>query len=265
MSIDVTNDGINHAISTTLHSAITILHRRLTELGSVQPKIRRQGADRIIVQIPGRYDPEQVKYILGQAGNLSFRSIDMSMPVQDAVNGQPPANSEVLYSADDPPIGFLLRRQPIVSNSDFVDAKSAINAQSGNPVVNLRLGPEGTARLAQATADSSGTTLAIVLDGAVIATPLVRKAITDGTVQLVADMSPEGADDLALLLRAGALSTPLTVVEERSIGAGRGADSIHSIMTARRNRRCPRHRLHGGLLWAIRRDCRASPLLSMSS
>ena len=156
----------------------------------------------------------------------------MSMPVQDAVNGQPPVNSEILYSADDPPIGYLLRRQPIIDNNDITDARSAVNAQSGNPVVNLRLGPDGTTRLAQATADSSGTTIAIVLDGAVIATPLVRKAITDGTIQLAADMSTEGADDLALLLRAGALPTPLTVVEERSIGAGRGADSIHSIMTA---------------------------------
>ncbi|WP_428428581.1 protein translocase subunit SecDF [Pararhizobium sp.] len=232
LAIAVTDDGINHRISATLDSAITVLHRRLTELGSLQPKIRKQGADRIIVQIPGRYDPEQVKYILGQAGILSFRSIDMSMPVQDAVNGQPPVNSEVLYSADDPPIGYLLRRQPIIDNSDIIDAQSAVNAQSGNPVVNLRLGADGTTRFAQATTDNSGTTLAIVLDGAVIATPLVRKAITDGTVQLVADMSPEGADDLALLLRAGALPTPLTVVEERSIGAGRGADSIHSIITA---------------------------------
>ncbi|MBP1856729.1 protein translocase subunit SecDF [Rhizobium herbae] len=232
LSLDITNEGLDHRISTTLDSAVAVLHRRLAELGSLQPKIRRQGADRIVVQIPGRYDPEQIKYILGQAGALSFRSIDMSMAVQDAVNGQPPVNSEVLYSADDPPIGYLVRRQPIIANSDIIDAKSAINAQSGNPVVNLRLGQDGTARFGKATADNAGTTIAVVLDGSVIATPLVRKAITDGTVQLVADMSPEGADDLALLLRAGALPTPLTVVEERSIGAGRGADSIHSIMTA---------------------------------
>jgi SecD/SecF fusion protein len=232
LNLNITNEGIDHQLSATIDSAIAVLHQRLIELGALQPKLRRQGADRIVVQIPGRYDPEQVKYILSQAGALSFRSIDMSMPVQDAVNGQPPANSEILYSADDPPIGYLLRKQPIIDNADIVDAQAAINAQSGDPVVNLRLGPEGTTRFAKATADNAGTTVAIVLDGAVIATPLVRKAITDGTIQLVADMSTEGADDLALLLRAGALPTPLTVVEERSIGAGRGADSIHDIMTA---------------------------------
>ncbi|HTO32625.1 MAG TPA: protein translocase subunit SecDF [Pararhizobium sp.] len=232
ITLDMTNEGIDYRVSTMMDGAIAVLQQRLTDLGALQPKLRRQGADRIIVQIPGRYDPEQVKYILSQAGTLSFRSIDMSMAVQDAVNGQPPVNSEILYSADDPPIGYLVRRQPIIANADIVDAQAAINAQSGNQVVNLRLGPEGTARFAKATADSAGTTVAVVLDGAVIATPLVRKAITDGTVQLAADMSSEGAEDLALLLRAGALPTPLTIVEERSIGAGRGADSIHSIMMA---------------------------------
>lgn len=232
MSAAISDQGIADRISATADAAIAVLHRRLADLGSQQPKIRRQGADRIVVQIPGRYDPEQVKYILSQAGALSFRSIDMSMTVQDAVSGQPPFNSEILYSADDPPIGYLVRKQPIISNQDIVEAKSAINAQSGNPVVNLRLGPDGTARFAKATADTAGTTIAVVLDGAVIATPLVRKTIADGTVQLSAEMSPEGADDLALLLRAGALPSPLTVVEERSIGAGRGADSIHSILVA---------------------------------
>ncbi|MCV9965261.1 protein translocase subunit SecDF [Pararhizobium sp. BT-229] len=232
LQVRITDQGIDHRLSSMIGDAIAVLHRRLAELGSLQPKIRRQGADRIIVQIPGRYDPEQVKYILSQAGMLSFRSIDMSMAVQDAVNGQPPANSEILYSADDPPIGYLLRKQPIIANADILDARSAINAQSGNPVVNLRLAPDGTVRFAKATADTAGTTVAVVLDGAVIATPLVRKAITDGTVQLAAEMSPEGADDLALLLRAGTLPSPLTVVEERSIGAGRGADSIHSIVAA---------------------------------
>jgi SecD/SecF fusion protein len=220
MSAAISDQGIADRISATADAAIAVLHRRLADLGAQQPKIRRQGADRIIVQIPGRYDPEQVKYILSQAGALSFRSIDMSMAVQDAVNGQPPFNSEILYSADDPPIAYLVRKQPIISNQDIVEAKSAINAQSGNPVVNLRLGPDGTARFAKATADTAGTTIA------------VRKAIADGTVQLSAEMSPEGADDLALLLRAGALPSPLTVVEERSIGAGRGADSIHSILVA---------------------------------
>ena len=232
ISASISDEGIDRRVSATADGAIAVLHRRLADLGAQQPKIRRQGADRIIVQIPGRYDPEQVKYILSQAGALSFRSIDMSMAVQDAVNGQPPLNSEILYSADDPPIGYLVRKQPIIANQDIVDAKSAINAQSGNPVVNLRLGPEGAARFAKATADTTGTTIAVVLDGAVIATPLVRKAITDGTIQLSAEMSPEGADDLALLLRAGSLPSPLTVVEERSIGAGRGADSIHSILAA---------------------------------
>lgn len=228
----ITDPGIDYRVAATADSVIAVLHRRLAELGAARPAIRRQGGDRVIVQIPGRFDPEQVKYILSQPGRLEFRNIDMTMAVQDAVNGQPPISSEVLYSADDPPIGYLVRKQPIVANEDIVEAEPATNAQSGNPVVNLRFAPDGAARFARATADNAGTTLAVVLDGAVIATPLVRKAITDGTVQLSAEMTPEGAEDLALLLRAGALPNPLTVVEERSIGAGRGADSIQAIVFA---------------------------------
>jgi SecD/SecF fusion protein len=232
LHLEMTDKGIERRMTAALDDAVPILHRRLAGLDALHPEIRKRGADRITVQLPGRADPEQLKYILSQAAALSFRTIDMSMPVEDAVSSQPPAGSEILYSADDPPIGYLVRRQPIVASADIIEARAAINAQSGDPVVNLRFSPQAAARFADATANSAGVTLAVVLDGAVIATPLVRKAITDGTVQLAAPMSVEGAEDLALMLRAGALPTPLTVVEERSIGAGRGADSIHSTLVA---------------------------------
>lgn len=232
VKLHLTDDGINYRVTTAADDAVDVLRVRLAELGATQQAIRRQGPDRINIQIAGRYDPEQIKYILSQPGDLSFHSIDMSMPVQDAVNGEPPIGSDVVYSADDPPIGYLVRKRPIIANADIVDARSAINAQSGNPVVNLTLGDEATARFAKATTDNAGMTLAVVLDNAVIATPLVRNAITDGTIQLAAEMSPEGADDLALLLRSGALPTQFTVVEERSIGAGRGVDAAASILFA---------------------------------
>ncbi|WP_275782355.1 protein translocase subunit SecDF [Pararhizobium gei] len=232
VSADLTDEGIDYRVAMTAAAAVDVLGRRLTDLGAEQPRIRRQGSERVAIQIPGRYDPEQLKYILSQAGTLSFRTIDMSMPVQQAVDGQPPVTSEVLYSADDPPVAYLVHKQPVISNVDITDAIAAINAQSGNSVINLTLGAEGSQRLAEATAAATGMTLAVVLDGAVIATPLVRKAITEGTVQLAAEMTPEGAGDLALLLRAGALPSPLTIVEERSIGAGLGSDSIHSILIA---------------------------------
>ena len=232
LSLQMTDNGVEQRMSAALDDAIPILYQRLAGLETLHPEIRKRGADRITVQLPGRADPEQLKYILSQAGALSFRAIDMSMPVRDAVAGQPPAGSEILYSADDPPIGYLVRRQPIIASADIVEARAAVNAQSGDPVVNLRFSAQGTARFADATANSAGVTLAVVLDGAVIATPLVRKAITDGTVQLAAPMSVEGAEDLALLLRAGALPVPFTVVEERSVGAGRGADSVHSTLVA---------------------------------
>ncbi len=231
LRLTLTDAGLAYRMSQSVGETITILRRRLEEIGIARAVLRRQGADRTVVQIPGLQDPQRLKDILSQAGELSFRTIDMSMSVQDAVNGTPPASSEIVYSADDPPIGYLVRKQPIISSRDITGAKAALG-QSNDPVVDITLDPDGAERLAQVTAQNKGTTLAILLDGQVISTPLIRTAITGGAVQIAGNFSAEGANDLALLLHSGALPIPLTVVEERTIGTGLGSDSISAVMTA---------------------------------
>jgi len=231
LRLTLTDAGLAYRLSESVAASITVLQRRLEEMGVSQAVVRRQGADRIIVQIPGLQDPQRLKDILSQAGDLAFHTIDMSMSVQDAVNGAPPATSEVVYSADDPPIGYLVRRQPIISSRDITGARPTLNAKNAS-VVDITLDTDGAERLAQVTAQNTGTTLAILLDGQVISTPLIRSAITGGAVQVAGNFSAEGANDLALLLKSGALPVPLTVVEERTIGTGLGSDSISAVMTA---------------------------------
>ncbi|WP_075288897.1 protein translocase subunit SecD [Pararhizobium arenae] len=228
LRIELTDKGVERRLSADADQSVNILSERLESLGGKPPAISRRGIDRIIVQIPGLHDPEQLKSIMTQAGDFSYRQMDMSMTVEAAVNGTPPAGSEVVYSADDPPIGRLLKREPVFSSTDITSVETALDGEG--PVVNMGLTPEASARLAQATQATTGTTLAVVLDGLIVAEPLVRSPITDGRVTLAAEMSPEGAEDLTILLQSGPLPAALTVLEERSIGAGRGSESIQSIL-----------------------------------
>ncbi|PYE42593.1 protein translocase subunit secF /protein translocase subunit secD [Rhizobium sp. PP-F2F-G20b] len=228
----LTPEGIDARLADAVADSIGVLERRLVELGVVAPRLGRQGADRIVVQVPGLYDSEQLKTVLGQGGAFSFRIVDMSTTVEQAVTGSPPAGSEVLYSAEDPPVATLVRRQPAVTTADIADATATTDTQNGAPVVDLVFTEDGARRFAEATKAVAGTTMAVVLDGSVIATPLIREAVTDGRMRVVADMTPEGAQDLALVLRAGALPASISVAEERTIGAGRGSDSIESMLIA---------------------------------
>ena len=232
LRLDISDSAIDAHLSEGADRAVAALSRRLQDLGGTEPNIVRRGVDRIVVQMPGLYDPEQLKSILTQAGDFSYRLIDVSMPVEQAVNGNPPAGSEVVYSADDPPIGRLLRRVPVISSADITDAQTGTDAATGEPIVSMALTPEAAARYDEVAKKATGTTMAVVLDGFVVATPLVRNTSTDGKLTLEAEMSPEGADDLALLLRSGPLPTALTVLEERSTGAGQGTEATHAMLRA---------------------------------
>jgi SecD/SecF fusion protein len=106
----LTDDGITYRVSSAVAQSIEVVRKRIDELGTTEPVIQRQGADRILVQVPGLDDPERLKSLLNQTAKLAFRMVDTSMPVQEAIQGRPPANSEVLYTTDDPPIPYLIQR-----------------------------------------------------------------------------------------------------------------------------------------------------------
>lgn len=232
LKLNITDEGINYRISSAVTQSIEVVRRRVDELGTTEPLIQRQGADRIIVQVPGLQDPQRLKALLNQTAKLTFRMVDLSMPVQEAITGRPPAGSEVLYSQDDPPVPYIVEKRALISGEDLVDAQASINQQTSEPVVSFRFNSKGALRFAEATQQNVGKPFAIILDNQVISAPRINEPILGGSGQISGNFTVESANDLAVLLRAGALPATLTVVEERTVGPSLGADSIHAGMVA---------------------------------
>ena len=226
--LKLTDAGINYRVSSAAFQSIEVVGRRVNELGTTEPLIQRQGDDRILVQVPGLEDPQRLKDILGQTAKLTFQMVDESMSAEDALNGRPPSGSEILYSQDDPPVPYLIETRVIVSGESLVDAQAAFDQQTNEPLVSFRFDTKGAQRFGQATQQNVGKPFAIVLDKEVISAPVIREPILQGTGQISGSFSVEGANDLAVLLRAGALPATLTVIEERTVGPGLGADSIRA-------------------------------------
>lgn len=232
LTIRITDEGINYRITSAATQSIEVVRRRVDELGTTEPLIQRQGQDRIIVQVPGLQDPQRLKALLNQTAKLTFRMVDMTVPVQEAINGRPPAGTEVLYSQDDPPVPYVVEKRVLVSGEDLVDAQANINQQTSEPVVSFRFNSKGALRFAEATQQNVGKPFAIILDNQVISAPRINEPIIGGSGQISGNFTVESANDLAVLLRAGALPATLTVVEERTVGPSLGADSIDAGLLA---------------------------------
>jgi SecD/SecF fusion protein len=226
LTINVTDSGINHRVSRALIQAIEVVRRRVEEMSGAEPLIQRQGSDRIVVQVPGVTDPQRLKRFLNQPGKLTFLLIDENQPVEDAISGQPPAGSKVLYSEDDPPVAYLVETRALVSSSNLVDFQPGSDPQTNEPIVKFRVDSDGAQAFEKAARQNAGRPIAIVLDDDVIA--VIREPVAGGSGQISGNFSAEGATDLAALLRAGALPATFTVVEERSVGPSLGGDSIRS-------------------------------------
>jgi SecD/SecF fusion protein len=221
-----TDEGVTYRTSSAVTQSIEVIGRRVNELGTTEPIIQRQGVDRILVQVPGLQDPQRLKDILGQTAKLTFQMVDQTMPVQEAIEGRPPAGSTVLYSMDDPPVPYLIESRVIVSGENLVDAQATFDQRTSEAVVSFRFDAKGAQRFGQATQQNVGKLFAIILDNQVISAPQIREPILGGTGQISGSFTAESANDLAVLLRAGALPADLTIVEERTVGPSLGADSI---------------------------------------
>ncbi|APG90974.1 protein translocase subunit SecDF [Sinorhizobium americanum] len=228
----LTNEGIDFRLSAALTQSIEAVRRRVGEVVALESVIRRRGSDRLSVQIPGLEDPQRLKDLLGQRGSVAFRWLDPSMPAQQALDTRPPAASEVLYSLDDPPVPYLVERQAFASAQDFSDAQPGIDPKTGEPVVDIKMTAEASPRLATLSQAASNRQFAFVLDGQVVSTPALGDVIEGDMVRLSGDLSEEGAENLAALLRAGPLPTSLTVIEERTVGPEVGTDAIANGLTA---------------------------------
>jgi preprotein translocase subunit SecD len=218
--------AITERIRQTIEQSIQIVERRVNQLGTVEPVIQRQGTDRILVQVPGLQDPTELKRILGKTAKMEFRMVDSTVSPEQAQQGRVPPDSEVLMSAQSPKVPYVVKKQVLVSGGELTDAQPGFDQRSGEPIVSFRFNTSGSRKFAQATSENVGQPFAIVLDNEVISAPVIREPITGGSGQISGSFTVQAANELAILLRAGALPAPLTVIEERTVGPGLGQDSI---------------------------------------
>ncbi len=236
-SVDITEKGglitltpsdaaITERIRQAVDQSIQIIERRVNELGLVEPTIQREGADRILVQVPGLQDPSRLKEILGKTAKLDFRMVDQSMTPEQAMATHPPADSEILDGEGG--AKYLIEKRVLVSGADLVDAQPGFDQRNSEPIVSFRFNSTGARKFAEATQQNVGKPFAIVLDNKVISAPVIREPILGGSGQISGNFTVQQANDLSILLRAGALPAPLTIVEERTVGPGLGQDSINA-------------------------------------
>jgi preprotein translocase subunit SecD len=218
--------AIAERVRQSVEQSIQIVERRVNELGTVEPLIQRQGVDRILVQVPGLQDPTRLKELLGKTAKLDFRMVDSTVSPDQASQGRAPPDSEVLMSSTAPKTPYVIKKQILVSGGDLTDAQPGFDQRSGEPIVSFRFNTSGSRKFAQATSENVGQPFAIVLDNEVISAPVIREPITAGSGQISGSFTVQAANDLSILLRAGALPAPLTIIEERTVGPGLGQDSI---------------------------------------
>ncbi len=212
--------------------SIEIVRRRIDETGTREPSIQRQGDQRILVQLPGVRDPERIKDLLGKTAKMAFRFVHETA---DPYAGRAPAGTEILPSDERDSAGnarlYVVHKRVMVSGENLTGAASTTD-ENGRPAVSFTFDTIGAKRFGDATKANVGRLFAIVLDNQVISAPVIRTSILGGRGQITGSFSFQETQDLALLLRAGALPAPLTILEERSVGPGLGADSIAAGKTA---------------------------------
>ncbi len=228
--VQLTDQMLTELRASLIERAIAIIRRRIDELGVTEPTVQRQGTERILVQVPG-VDPERLKKIVGKTAKMAFHLVDQSMSAEQAQIGRPPAGSMLVPDQFDLDVNgnkrlWLVRKRAMLKGERLVDASASVF--EGRPQVNFRFDATGGRRFGNVTRRNVGRAFAIILDNEVISAPVIQEPILGGTGRITGNFSVESANDLGLLLRAGALPADLTVLEERSVGAEMGADSIRA-------------------------------------
>jgi preprotein translocase subunit SecD/SecD/SecF fusion protein len=219
--------GLAQRIRAIVDQSIEVIARRIDQLGTVEPSIQRQGEDRILVEAPGLGDPERLKSLVGQTAQLTFHLVDSSLPAGQPEPTRAPGTI-IVPSVETPTTNYVLEESPLLTGEDLTDAQASFDSRSNEPVVSFRLTTGGAGIFGAVTQKNVNRAFAIVLDDKVISAPVIREPILGGSGQISGSFSIQTANDLAILLRAGSLPAKLTIVEERNIGPGLGADSIQA-------------------------------------
>ena len=223
-----TEAGLAQAVDQAMGDATEVVRRRIDALGTREPTIVRQGASRILVQVPGLQNPQALKELLGKTAKLEFKLVDDNANPADVARGIAPAGSQVLSYPGYPGNRIAVKRSVIVSGDQLTDSQQANDPQTNAPIVNFTFDTQGGKRFARVTQENIGKLFAIVVDNVVISAPRINTPILGGSGYIEGNFTTDSANELAIALRSGKLSIPLKVIEESTVGPDLGNDSIRA-------------------------------------
>jgi preprotein translocase subunit SecD len=233
----LTEKEVDHIGKMAAAQALETIRNRIDQFGVSEPDIRKQGEDRILIQLPGIKETQRAKELIGKTALLEFKLVDESQTVEEARKGKVPPGSEILYeSSVDPTTGrsvqtpYLIRKKPLLTGAYLTDAKVQFDSQFNEPYVSIEFDKTGAMLFEQVTGEHVKKRLAIVLDNSVYSAPVIQEKIAGGQARITGNFTHEEARDLAIVLRAGALPAPVKILEERTVGPSLGTDSIRKGM-----------------------------------
>ena len=218
-------DGI---LSDALTRSIEIVRRRIDAFGTKEPSIQSQGGKYILVQLPGVSDPEHIKELIGQTAKMTFHLVNENVSAAQLSSGRPPMGTEFLPMTGSEGTLIPVYSRVELSGENLIDSQASFDSQNGMPVVTQVFDSVGARKFSRLTTEHVNERFAIVLDGKVLSAPVIREPIPGGRGQISGNFTTKAAQDLSVLLRSGALPAPLSVIEERTVGAGLGNDTIEA-------------------------------------
>ena len=232
--MDLPNSEAEHIKKLATEQALETIRNRIDQFGVSEPDIRMQGENRILIQLPGIKDRQRAKDLIGKTALLEFKLVDETLSPRDALAGNPPPGSEILYQdIKDPETGevtgkkpWLIKKRTMLTGAHLTDARVQIDSQYNDPYVSIDFDKKGARIFERITGENVQKRLAIVLDRNVYSAPVIQEEISGGAARITGSFTTEEARDLAIVLRAGALPAPVNILEERSVGPSLGADSI---------------------------------------
>ena len=235
-----TQRRINQLRDDAVRQGLETIRNRVDQFGVAEPTITRQGSDRILIQLPGVQDPARAKALIGKTALLEFKLLDERTSVEQALAGQRPETSEILYRRDvdkqtkvERKTPYVVQKRSLLSGAELTRAEVQADPNSpGNWQVAIEFTPTGTRIFGEVTEQNVGKHLAIILDGNVYSAPRMNERIPGGRAVITGQFTVDDARDLAIVLRAGALPAPVVILEERTVGPSLGADSVRRGITA---------------------------------
>ena len=213
--------------------ALETIRNRIDQFGVSEPDIRRQGENRILIQLPGIKDTQRAKDLIGKTALLEFKMVDDTQSLDSALKGAVPPGRQILYQVDEDPetqrttkTPFLLKKRTLLTGAHLTEARVEIDNQFNEPYVSITFDKKGARIFERITGDNVNKRLAIVLDNSVYSAPVIQEKIAGGQARITGRFTTDEARDLAIVLRAGALPAPVNILEERTVGPSLGADSI---------------------------------------